>query len=277
MPLEFSVAAYRFGHSMVRGAYDHNRNFGTARQLTAARRSSSCSSSPAAAVRTARRRRCGHRRCRSTGRSSGTASSTGQHQPDRFARKIDTHLAAAAGRPAQRGQRRPTRTGRSELLKQLAVRNLLRGYRARLPTGQAVAAALGVAPLTAARAQATATRRRRSTRARPTAASSRTPLWFYVLKEAEVPRQRQPPRARSAAASSPRRSSASSEDPGRTCTSDWTPARGRQAQRQPATATTSMVTIPDFLTGGRRPLDPTELARRRGVRCLAPGPHVRVS
>ena len=28
MPLEFSVAAYRFGHSMVRAAYDHNRNFG---------------------------------------------------------------------------------------------------------------------------------------------------------------------------------------------------------------------------------------------------------
>lgn len=27
MPLEYSVAGFRFGHSMVRGAYDHNRNF----------------------------------------------------------------------------------------------------------------------------------------------------------------------------------------------------------------------------------------------------------
>src|SRR5919206_4323917 len=28
MPLEHSVAAYRFGHSMVRAGYDWNRNFG---------------------------------------------------------------------------------------------------------------------------------------------------------------------------------------------------------------------------------------------------------
>jgi hypothetical protein len=34
MPLEFSVAGYRFGHSMVRGNYDFNLNFNRSGQPT---------------------------------------------------------------------------------------------------------------------------------------------------------------------------------------------------------------------------------------------------
>ena len=29
MPLEFAVAAFRFGHTMIRGLYDFNLNFNT--------------------------------------------------------------------------------------------------------------------------------------------------------------------------------------------------------------------------------------------------------
>ena len=38
MPLEFSIAAFRFGHTMVRGAYDFNRNFGVGAEVLADRR-----------------------------------------------------------------------------------------------------------------------------------------------------------------------------------------------------------------------------------------------
>ena len=71
-----------------------------------------------------------------------------------------------------------------DLLKHLARRNLLRGFRLGLPTGQAVAEALGITPLT--NAQLT-----QGVDPAITAALQqgnfldRTPLWFYVLREAE--------------------------------------------------------------------------------------------
>jgi hypothetical protein len=71
------------------------------------------------------------------------------------------------------------------LLKRLAVRNLLRGYRLAIPTGQAVAAELGIPALTSTEL----------TRGGGPVADALpdnpellrdTPLWFYVLKEAEL-------------------------------------------------------------------------------------------
>jgi len=186
MPLEFSVAAYRFGHSMVRAAYDYNRNFGRPGVVIP--------SAPFALIFN----------FTGSGRPQPFAGATtvlpfnwviewnrftdkGDSQPDHFARKIDTQLAPPLFdminqiTPAEQALPAPVQ----DILKRLAVRNLLRGYQLALPTGQAVAAALGVAPLTEAELLAG---NRAAVNGALTAGGfiQATPLWFYLLKEAEV-------------------------------------------------------------------------------------------
>jgi hypothetical protein len=183
MPLEFSVAAFRFGHSMVRGSYDWNRNFG----------------------------RPGNTAPRATLADLFQFTGTGgfifdaptlpsnwpaewarfvdpqDGFPDRFARPIDTHLAPTLDDMVN--QVDPTDAtitpDIATLLKHLARRNLLRGYRLSLPTGQAVAEALGIAPLTAA--ELTDGLDQRIVDALDAGKMlDRTPLWFYVLRESET-------------------------------------------------------------------------------------------
>jgi hypothetical protein len=71
------------------------------------------------------------------------------------------------------------------ILKRLARRNLLRGYHLSIPTGQSVAAAMGIAPLSE--------NELRLGNSGPlnqvledNGFLQQTPLWYYVLKEAEV-------------------------------------------------------------------------------------------
>jgi len=69
-------------------------------------------------------------------------------------------------------------------LKRLARRNLLRGYRLSIPTGQSVAAAMGVVPLSDNELRLGNMALNQILE--DNGFLERTPLWYYVLKEAEV-------------------------------------------------------------------------------------------
>lgn len=190
LPLEFTVAAYRFGHSMVRHQYDHNVNFPEATLLqlfTFTALSGNISPRPDPL-------------------SLGTDT-----LPDNWIIEWEQFVETGRGVPANRARRIETRiTDPLFILRdsegnplriepRLAVRNLLRGYLLRMPTGQAVARAMGETPLTPEQLKAIAVdadaAQGKPAEGEPAFASQaealesagfldRTPLWYYVLAEA---------------------------------------------------------------------------------------------
>lgn len=183
MPLEFSVAAYRFGHTMVRGAYDHNRNFGR----------------PGAVIKAASLDQLFTFTGKAKQPFRGVTEvlpfnwiiewdrfvDKNSSFPDHFARKIDTRLAPPL-RDLKNEGNADSDTGEIKIiLKRLARRNLLRGYLLSIPTGQSIAQALNVSPLSEEelkRGNSDETNRVLQDNGFVT----KTPLWYYVLKEAEV-------------------------------------------------------------------------------------------
>jgi hypothetical protein len=184
MPLEFSVGAYRYGHSMVRLAYKYNLYIhsdsgalfkGTLDQLF---------------TYTALSGQIG------TGDGYDTLPEFCVIEWENYinplinpSRCIDTRLVE------------PLYHLRDELgielpgiLASLATRNLLRGYKLRLPTGQAVAARMNqphlaesdLRELIAANADRAGLSAEDKSALVSAGFEKRSPLWFYVLAEAEL-------------------------------------------------------------------------------------------
>ena len=156
MPVEFSMAAYRFGHSLIREDYNFNANFraSTLEQLFIFTGNKIPSVWEKAEWR--------------------EFFQFGTRVPANFAQLVDAkitnfmHSVPTPGGPVS-----------------VPRNNLKRGYAFSLPTGQAVAKKLGVAVLTEAEVSQVGGVELPSFTANPIF-KQRTPLWYYILKESEV-------------------------------------------------------------------------------------------
>ena len=177
MPLEFAVAGYRFGHTMVRQDYDFNVNFNTHGGVRA--------TLGLLFTFTALSGELGDFDTLPENWIIEWENFTGNN-PRSKARLFDTRLV----NPLFELQKSDG-TFEVGLGAMLAVRNLLRGYLLRMPTGQALSKAMNITPLTAAELESVASKvtpepgkESQLDVLRSSGFSERTPLWYYILAEA---------------------------------------------------------------------------------------------
>jgi hypothetical protein len=162
MPVEFSGAAYRFGHSMVRPDYDLNEIVVQVPIFAAAAKPD-----PLAHLG-------GFRRLPSLWTVDWSRFFKTTSRAPQFSRKIDIKLS---------GPLFKLPTGVDPARHALANLNLRRGVALGLPSGQDVAQAMSQPLLTGAELDLDGLN---LPAAAKTALKQHTPLWYYVLREAQV-------------------------------------------------------------------------------------------
>jgi hypothetical protein len=192
MPIEFSVAAYRLGHSMIRAAYNWNRDFdnggGTLEYLFIF---SGLSGDLGGNLKLASNWVADFRRLYNFG-EAGKANLAVPAAKFNLARRIDTKLANPLHNLPSGTVADPSIPD-DDPRRNLAFRNLVRGKMVKLATGQQMVRFLknkGITLNGLSRVQIrdgnsgaelgtlTATQRN--------ALLTNTPLWFYILREAEL-------------------------------------------------------------------------------------------
>jgi hypothetical protein len=192
MPLEFSVAGYRFGHSMVRAFYDYNKNFGRPGGILDKADLNLLFGFTGGGGNIDGDKRLPKNWVIDWTRFVGVAPhNSADGLPARAARKIDTALAPPLGEMVKEGNDE-TDAQLQALFKSLARRNLRRGYNLRLPTGQALHkhlkqnGAVQSAPIADVSTLFNSKPQLRDfLKNSPSKLFERTPLWFYLLAEAE--------------------------------------------------------------------------------------------
>lgn len=173
MPLEFSAAAFRFGHSMIRPTYNYNLNFMPA-QLADLFSFTAFSGhiGPAENLDVTFTSVPFNWIIQWENFLALTSAVTPQHTMS-----IDTALALPLAELSNQ----------QDIMARLAQRNLLRGYLLNLPTGQSVARCIGGEGevLTAQEILASANPADFAVLEAHPALTQRTPLWYYILIEAK--------------------------------------------------------------------------------------------
>lgn len=176
MPIEFSVAGFRFGHSMIRPFYQLNRQsqvkimdlLGVSRERH-----------PESDLLEKNGDNYQLKKQFSVDWQNFVQFARNEPIPN-FARKIDPQISKGLFDLQLDGVRANT------FMSHLAQRNLVRGYSLSLPTGQKAAKAFGFEPLTKEDLIDKEPNEKLKQALEYGGFGDRTPLWYYILKEAAL-------------------------------------------------------------------------------------------